>query len=421
MKPFDVRPEDCCSAADGLTRLDDLLALIERETKPVVGRETVPLRQALGRILAEDQIARLQVPSQDVSAVDGWAVALADLNPDGETRLPIAGRVAAGRPLGGVARPDCAYRIFTGAPIPDGCDTVLMQEHCRMEGDDVVLPIERRRGSNVREAGESVAIGDVPLAAGTRLRPQEIGVAATLGLTELPVYQPLRVAILSTGDEVREPGQPLPSGCLYDANRYSLAGLLERMGCVVTDLGTAPDRPEAIRALFERAAQGQDLVISTGGVSVGEEDHVKPVVATLGHIDLWRLALKPGKPLAMGTVAGVPFLGLPGNPVAVMVTGLLVARPLITRLSGGTVVKPRRFSLPAGFSLKKRAGRREFPRARLVDTALGPVVELFRSDSSGVLTSMTAADGLVDLPEIGFDIAPGDPVAFLPFGELAGG
>lgn len=420
MNLFDSRADQCCPTTKGLTRLDDLLDAIDDRTEPAVGCETVPLRAAVGRILAEDQVAALQVPPFHTTAVDGWAVCLDDLSPQAETRLPIGGRIAAGKPLEGTIRRGFAYRIFTGAPMPEGLDTVLMQENCRTEADMVVLPAERRRGSNVRQAGESVDIGDVSLAAGTRLRPQHIGVAATLGLTSLPVYRPMRIGILATGDEIKEPGQPLAPGCIYDANRYTLMGMLEGMGCEVADLGIAPDRLEGVMAILERAAAENDLVISTGGVSVGDEDHVKTAVSRVGRLDMWRLALKPGKPLVMGRIGDVPFLGLPGNPVAVMVTCLLVGRPLITRMSGGRVTAPRRYSLPAGFSLKKAAGRREFPRARLVDTAFGPVVELFRTDSSGALTSMSAADGLVDLPEAGIDIAPGDQVEFLPFSELLG-
>ena len=419
MNGWRLESSECSPTADGLTRLDDLLALIGQRVQPVAERERVVLRSALGRILAEDQVAGLRVPAYDNTAVDGWAVRASDLAVDGETRLPVGGRVAAGKPLAEPARPGFAYRIFTGAPLPDGTDAVLMQEYCREDGNEVVLP-PAPRGSNIRLAGELVAIGDVPLKAGRRLRAQEIGVAATLGLTHLPVFEALSVGILSTGDEVREPGQPLPAGCLYDANRYTLGGLLDGVGCRVNDYGVVPDQPGAIRAAMERAAGANDLVMTTGGVSVGEEDHVKSVVMALGRLDLWRLAIKPGKPLALGEILGVPFLGLPGNPVAVMITFLLIARPLIARLAGQVLAPPRRYALPAAFSLKKRAGRREFPRALVVESPFGPVVRLFPSDSSGVLTSMTAADGLVDLPEAAIDIAPGDPVAFLPFGEVMG-
>ncbi len=407
---------DCCGG-DGLTPLDDALAALAGRLRPVVGSETVPLRQAQGRVLAADQLATLAVPGFDNSAVDGWGVFADDLG-QGETRLPIGGRVAAGNPLTGPAEPGFAYRIFTGAPLPAGLDAVAMQENCREADGVVVLPAKLRRGDNIRLAGDSVRIGDIPLHAGIRLAAQHLGVAATLGLTTLPVRLPLRVAIFSTGDEICEPGRPLSAGGIYDANRFTLMALLDGLGCQVSDLGVLPDRVEVVREMIGKAASQFDLIITSGGVSVGEEDHVKAAVQSLGSLHLWRLALKPGKPLAVGQVGDTIFLGLPGNPVAVMVTFLLFAKPLLAMLSGATYREPRRYAMPAGFALSKKAGRREFPRARIVDTPLGPVVQLFRTDSSGVLTSMTEADGLVDLPEAAVSIAPGDPVAFLPFGEL---
>lgn len=408
---------DCCGTDDRLMTVDEVLARIGATMNPVAGQETVPLGEALGRLLAADQVSPLRVPSFDNSAVDGWAVDGGDLNSAAPTTLPVGGRIAAGRPLDEPVRRGLAYRIFTGAPLPPGLDTVLTQETCRQDGEQVTLP-PGKRGANARHAGESVEVGDVPLTAGTRLRPQHIGVAAMLGLTHLPVRRRLRVAIFSTGDEVREPGQPLPAGCIYDANRYTLAALLAQMGCMVSDLGILEDRHDAVRDALEAAAADHDLVITSGGVSVGEEDHVKAAIAALGSIDLWRVAVKPGKPLAVGRIKEAAFLGLPGNPVAVMVTFLLFGRPLIGRLCGAKVEAPRRYLLPAGFAMRKNAGRREFPRARVTETEFGPVVELFRSDSSGVLTSVTACDGLVDLRQGEIDISPGDLVEFLPFSEL---
>lgn len=413
---------DCCSADGRLMSVDLALEHLQTRIVPVSGVERVSLAQAVGRVLAEDQISSVAVPPFDNSAMDGWAVAAVDLKSNEETNLPIGGRIAAGHPLDGVVQRGFAYRIFTGAPVPAGLDTVVMQEHCREESGEehgrVVLPPTFRPGANIRKAGESVAMGSSPLIAGTVLHPQHIGVAATIGLTDLPVRRRLRVAVFSTGDEVIEPGQPLPPGCLYDANRASLKALLGHAGCEVTDLGILPDRLEMIRDTLREAAVGHDLLITSGGVSVGEEDHMKAAVQSLGSLYLWRLALKPGKPLALGQVGAVPFLGLPGNPVAVMVSFLLFGRPLIARLSGAAWRPPRRYPLPAAFSLRKGVGRREFPRARMVFTEFGPVVELHRSDSSGVLTSMTVSDGLVDLPESAIEIAPGDSVAFLPFSEL---
>ena len=334
-----------------------------------------------------------------------------------ETRLPVGGRIPAGRPLDGPARPGAAYRIFTGALLPAGADTVLMQEDCRTDGEAVLLP-PAAPGANVRYAGENIKIGDAPLKAGVRLRAQEVGVAAMMGLLQLPVRPRLRVAVFSTGDELLEPGAPSRRGAIYDANRYSLAALLEGADCQVSDLGILPDRQDAIAAALSAAAPGHHLLITSGGVSVGEEDHVKAAVASLGSLDFWRVAMKPGKPIAFGFVKGVPFLGLPGNPVAVMVTYLLFGRALVASLRGEARRCLPRFMVPADFALTKRLGRREFPRARLVDGPEGRRVVLFPSDSSGVLVSMTAADGLVELSELGCRVTPGDLVPFLPFGEL---
>ncbi|HIJ37374.1 MAG TPA: molybdopterin molybdotransferase MoeA [Rhodospirillaceae bacterium] len=398
-------------------RLDAALTQISQLFKGPTESEVIPLAQALNRVLAKNLVSEIAVPPFDNSAVDGWAVRGADLLPEGKVCLPVGGRIVAGRPLAEEVLPRRAYRIFTGAPLPTGLDTVLMQEDCRETEGGVLLPAATP-GANLRKIGDSVAVGDVALVAGTILKAQHLGVAASLGLASLQVYRRARVAIFSTGNELREPGEFLPEGCLYDSNRPALAALITRLGCVVRDLGIVRDRPELVRDALTEAAANHDLIITSGGVSVGEEDHVKAAVQAQGKLDLWRLAIKPGKPLALGRIGEAVFLGLPGNPVAVMVTFLLLARPLIARLSGATMETPRRWMLPAGFSLKKKAGRREFPRARLVDAANGPRVELFRPDSSAVLTSMVAADGLVDLPEAAMDIHPGDLVAFLPFSEV---
>ncbi|HIJ64296.1 MAG TPA: molybdopterin molybdotransferase MoeA [Rhodospirillaceae bacterium] len=412
-----VQAVECCGVGDRLLTVEEALEGLTAAVGAVAAVESVPLVQAAGRVLAADQVSPIMVPPADYSAVDGWAVRAADLLPAGQTRLPVAGRIAAGRPLEGSASPGAAYRIFTGALLPAGADTVLMQEDCRTDGEHVLLPAAAL-GANVRYAGENIKVGDVPLVAGVRLRAQEIGVAAMMGLRHLPVRRRPRVAIFSTGDELREPGQPLARGAIYDANRYSLAALLENAGCVVSDLGILPDSQAAIAEALAAAAAGHHLLVTTGGVSVGEEDHVKAAVSSLGSLDFWRVAMKPGKPIAFGSVKGVPFLGLPGNPVAVMVTFLLFGRALVGRLSGETRRPLPRFMVPADFAITKRPGRREYPRGRLVDGPAGRRVVLFPSDSSGVLVSMTAAEGLVELSEAGCQVAVGDLVPFLPFTEM---
>lgn len=412
-------PRDAFDCAERLMPFDEAMAQLERRLTPVVGSEAVPLAGAVGRVLAARVIAPISVPPHDNSAVDGFAVFFDDLAPEGETRLPVVGRVAAGHPYRGEIGRGQALRIFTGAPLPSGPDTVVMQEDCRIEGETVAFgPLKLKRGANARQAGEDVRAGDPVLAAGTRLRPQEVGLAAAVGRAELPVYRKLRVAVFSTGDEVREPGVALPPGGIYDSNRYTIRAMLAGLGCEITDLGILPDRLDAIQGALAEAARSHDLLFTSGGVSVGDEDHVKAAVEALGSLHFWRLAIKPGRPVALGQVAGVPFVGLPGNPVAVMITFLLIARPVVLRLSGAVTAPPPRLPLPAAFSFRKKPGRREFLRGRLVlrDGALA--VDKFAADGSGILSSMTTSDGLIDLPEELAEVAPGQPVAYLPFAEV---
>ncbi len=415
--------DDCFADGGALMTADEALALLGRAVVPVSEPEAVGLAQAHGRILAAEVIAARDVPPHDNAAVDGYAVFFADLDPGGETRLPVTGRAAAGHPLGRAARPGEAIRIFTGAPMPDGPDTIMMQEDCRLEGDaDAPVVVVRpgiRRGANRRRAGEDVTAGTTVLKRGQRLRPQDVGLAASLGLTRLEVYRRLRVALMSTGDELREPGAGLPPGCIYDSNRAILHGALEGLGCAVTDLGIVADRRQAVRRILVRAAEGHDLIVSSGGVSVGEEDHVKAVVEELGSLHFWRLAIKPGRPVAMGQVDRVPFIGLPGNPVAVVVTFVKFARPLILGLAGSTERAPVLFRVRAGFAHKKKRNRREFLRARLVTAEDGGLVaDKFPRDGAGILSSLVEADGLVELPEEVTELAQGSMVDFLPFNEV---
>ncbi|MDO8605812.1 MAG: molybdopterin molybdotransferase MoeA [Phaeospirillum sp.] len=404
-------------AADAdLMTIDQALAQLEARLAPVVAIEVVPLRQSLFRILAEDVVAAVNVPPHDNSAVDGWAFRHADLPSDGV--LPVVGRVAAGHPFTGDLPQGGAVRIFTGAPMPAGADTVAMQEDCREVAGGVVLPTRLKCGDNARHAGEDVTQGSVVLHAGARLRPQELGIAAAIGRAELRVYRPLRVAVFSTGDEIREPGTALPPGCIHDSNRYTAGALLQSLGAEITDLGILPDRLEVIQAALKDAAAAHDLILTSGGVSVGDEDHIKPAVLALGSLDFWRLAIKPGRPVALGEVAGTPFVGLPGNPVAVMITFMLIARPMVLRLMGATDTGLKRFAVEAGFAFKHKPGRREFLRARLAHADGRLVAAKFPSDGSGVLTSMVWSDGLVDIPEDRGDIAPGEMVEFVTYAEM---
>ena len=381
--------------------------------KPIVEIETVPTLEANGRILAIAQTSQLNVPPMDNTQMDGYAVRAADCV-SGAARLSVTQRIAAGH-VGGPLLPGTAARIFTGALIPDGADAVVMQEQCTLVDGVVTVNHVPVTGEWIRRQGEDIRAGGTILAAGTRLRSQEMGLAASVGLAQLPVLRRLRVAVFFTGDELAMPGQPLAPGAVYNSNRFTLRGLLENLGCEITDLGIVPDSLEATRAVLRQAAQGNDLIITSGGVSVGEEDHIKPAVEAEGRLNMWQIAVKPGKPLAFGEVGEAFFVGLPGNPVSSFVTFLLFVRPFILRLQGvAGSVAPRSYRLAANFERLKADRRNEFLRARINgDGAL----ELFGNQSSGVLTSTVWGDGLIDCPP-GLSIARGDMLRFIPFNEL---
>ena len=417
--------DDCFAFGGALLGVDAALALITARITPVVDEEGVPLSQAAGRILARDIVAQMDVPPHANSAVDGFALAHADLLPDRETILPFAGRVAAGHPLGRAARPGEAIRIFTGAPMPEGTDTVMMQEDCVVERGRVRVKPGIRRGANRRHAGEDVAAGEVALPAGHRLKPADLGLAAALGNDSLPVFRRLRAALLSTGDEVGEPGTRLMPGMIYDANRVMLAALLRAQGCIVTDLGICPDRPSALAGTLEAAAAGHDLIVTSGGVSTGEEDHVRAAIEKLGRLDFWRLAIKPGRPVALGQIKsgqgkGVPLIGLPGNPVAAALTFAILARPLILRLAGAVISPPLTFPVQAGFSYRKKAGRREYLRATLTREGGAVVARKYPKDGAGILSSIVQSDGFAILDESLSDLEVGGMIDFLPFSEVFG-
>jgi molybdopterin molybdotransferase len=411
--------DDCFAFGGRLMPGAEALDRIRTASLPLPETETVALQRAAGRILAVPIVAALDVPPCDNAAVDGYAVRFADLSSAGPTRLRVGGRAAAGHPLGHAAPAGEAIRIFTGAPMPEGADTVLMQEDCCESDGAVTLPPGIKRGANRRQRGEDVTSGATVLEPGKRLRPQEIGLLAALGRTDVPVYRPLRVALLSTGDEVREPGTALPPGAIYDANRYTLMALLTGLGCAVSDLGILPDRADTVREAIGDAARAHDLVLTSGGMSTGEEDHVKAAVEAQGRLDFWRLAIRPGRPVAMGVIGGVPFMGLPGNPVAVTVTFVVLARPLILKLSGARDIEPRLYTVAAGFSYAKKGSRAEYLRAWLErDTGGGWIARKYPRDGAGIISSLVAADGLVAVGEGITEIAPGTPVDFLPFREV---
>jgi molybdopterin molybdotransferase len=401
--------------------LEKLLAAAQ----PVEEVRSLPLTGALGRILAVSQQSTVAVPPLDNSAMDGYAVRLADITAAGVC-LPVSQRIPAGT-VGTPLQPGTAARIFTGAPVPVGADAVIMQERCEHgevgNTSGVVINHVPHEGENIRRAGEDISVGAEILKAGAKLRPQEIALAASAGLPELPVYRRVRVGVFFTGDELVQPGEPLPPGAIYNSNRYALRALLEGIGCEVRDLGAIADTLEATRDALRRAAADNDLVITSGGVSVGEEDHVKPAVEAEGRLDMWKIAIKPGKPLAFGeirkrdgnTEGKAWFLGLPGNPVAAFVTFLTMVRPFILRLQGASAVSPRVLRLPSASVWGKADGARlEFLRASLNEQG---AVELYKNQGSAVVTSLCWSDGLVLNPP-GTTIAVGDTVSFVSFAEL---
>jgi molybdopterin molybdotransferase len=397
--------------------LDDALARLLAQALPLPGVDTMRTFDADGRVLAHDLVSALQVPPLDNSAMDGYALRCADV-PQPGTVLPVSQRIPAGR-VGTPLQPGTAARIFTGAPVPEGADAVVMQEECSAEGDGHVrVQATPRAGQNIRLAGENITRGSVVLQAGARLTPAALGLAASIGVAELPVARRPRVALFSTGDELAMPGEvapeQLPPGAIYNSNRFFLHALLQRMGCEVTDMGIVPDRLGATQDALRTASQGHDVILTSGGVSVGEEDHIKPAVQALGQLDLWQIAIKPGKPFAYGRVGPAHFVGLPGNPVASFITFAILVRPFLLRLQGVRDVAPRGIAARADFDWPKADKRREFLRVRY--NAAG-ALDLFTNQGSGVLTSTVWGDGVVDNPP-GQTIARGDTVRFHSFAEM---
>ncbi len=410
--------DDCFAFGGKMLSIDAALRRIANDVPCVAGSEWVALHAGDSRILAEDVIAPVDLPPFDNSAVDGYAVRFDDLTD--RPQMPVVGRLAAGAPASDPLRTGTARRIFTGAALPVGADTVFMQEDVRLdELGDVHFPPGLRRGANTRPHGEDVARGACALPRGRRLRPQDLALAAALGLNRLPVRRPIRVALFSTGDELVEPGTPMAAAQRYDSNRILLAALIRRAGAEVCDLGILADRQDAIARALGEAAVDTDLIVTSGGVSAGEEDHVKAAVETVGQLSFWRLAIKPGRPVAMGTVRGVPFVGLPGNPVAAFVTFAYVARPLIAALGGAPVETCATLRVRAGFSYRKKAGRREYVRVQLSSGPEGePQAHKYAVDGAGVIMSLTETSGIVELTESVTEVTPGDSVGYLPYAGL---
>lgn len=396
----------------GLLSVDEALEVLLSGAKAVDEIEQVPTLEASDRVLARPLASTMDVPPMDNSAMDGYAVRTADV-PAAGTRLPVGQRIQAGeaaKPLG----PGTAARIFTGAPIPRGADAIVMQEFCAAEGEQVVVRKVPKKGEWVRLVGSDVRKGDTILAAGKRLLPQDTGLAASVGFGSVPVYRRVRLGLFFTGDELLMPGEPLAPGRIYNSNRFTLNGLARAFGCQVYDYGIVPDSLEATRAALKRAASECDIIVTSGGVSVGEADFVKPAVEAEGSLLMWKIAMKPGRPLAFGRVGRAAFLGLPGNPVSSFVTFLIFVRPFLLKTQGLTDVAPRSIDARADFDWIEPDARREFLRARW--NARGGL-ELYPTQDSAVLTSTAWADGLIDNPA-GHVIREGDRVRFLPYSEL---
>ena len=396
MLPGMKRLNDCFAAGDRLLTVGEAAERLRTRLGPAVGHERAPLAEARGRILAEPLVSGLDVPGYDNAAVDGYAFA------HGQARYRIAGRAAAGRPFPHPLRPGEAVRILTGAPVPEGTDTVAMQEDCILDGETVAIPAGLKAGSNYRKAGENIRRGETVFEAGQRLGPLQLGVAASLGETALDLFRPLRIALFSTGDELALPGEKLAPGQLYDSNRTMLRAFLEADGLAVTDLGILADDAPSVKAALAEAAAGHDVVMTSAGISTGDEDHV---AAAVPELHFWRLAVKPGRPLALGSIGSAAFVGLPGNPVAAAACLLMLVRPMLGLLGGAGWEAPPATLVPAGFAMKKKTGRREWLRVSLGEDGAarkaGP-------DGSALLRIMAKADGLLDVPEDVAAIAPGD-------------
>ncbi len=411
--------DDCFAFGGPLMAVDEAVRLIAERVTRVADVETVSLADADGRILAGDLVAPLPLPPFTNSAVDGYAIASRDLPRETARSFPLAGRV----PAGAAAHPaqsGHAVRIFTGAPMPEGTDTVFMQEDVSIDdAGQVVLPSGLRAGANVRPAGEDIPQGTVALQAGQRLRPQDVALAAAFGLTELEVVRRLRVAVFSTGDELASPGTPRRAPQLFDSNRFMLMAMLKRLGCDVSDLGILRDERVSLASGLKQVASRHDLILTTGGVSTGEEDHVKSAVESVGKLVLWRMAIKPGRPVAMGIIDGAPLIGLPGNPVASFVTFVHVVRPTVLALLGAKPAPLIPMPVRAAFSYKKKAGRREYVRVFLHKREDGTLeAQKFPREGACLLSSLVETDGLAELEEAVTRVEPGDSIGFLFYASL---
>lgn len=407
------------SNQSGLLSIEGAEQRILGVIEPLRSRERVDVRRALGRTIAEDVMSTIDVPAHTNSAMDGYAINADDIPTSGIAQLTLAGTALAGKPYADSISPGQCVRIMTGAKMPASSDTVIMQEQTGISDDKVTIGANHRAGENVRQAGEDLSVGQRAIQAGKIIAPADLGLLASMGICEVSVTRRLRVAFFSTGDELRPVGTPLGNSEIYDSNRYTLYGMLQRQGAELIDMGVIADNREDMTAAFTRAAQGADIVITSGGVSVGEADYVKDIVAELGAVDFWKLAIKPGRPLAFGKLGNALFFGLPGNPVAVMVTFYQLVQPAMRYMLGQKNIHPPRFQVSCASAIRKKPGRTEYQRGQLSYTgSRKPEVSLTGAQGSGILSSMSAANCFIILPADSTSVEPGDPVWVEPFEGL---
>ena len=411
--------DDCFAFNGPLLPIEDAAKLMAAQVPPVKETEIVKLKDALGRVATEDVKARIALPSFDNSAVDGYAVRHGDIAPSGDTQFRIVEEIFAGeKPSKALAAGEAA-RIFTGAPMPAGADTVYMQEDCKVEGNFVTVPPGLKIGANRRLPGEDLKEGAIAIPKGRRLKPQDVALLAAVGVAKIKVRRRVRVAVFSTGNEIVEPGKKLKAASLYDANRFLLLGLLEKLGAKTSDLGILADDKKKLAEKIGKAAKTHDLVLTTGGVSTGEADHVKAAVEKLGKLVFWRIAIKPGRPVAMGVISGAAFAGLPGNPVAAFVTFAHIVRPLLLRLMGANAEPFTALPVRAGFDYKKKKDRREYVRVSLRSAEGGALIAFKHpQEGAGVITSLTETDGFAELREDVAAVKKGETIGFISYAAL---